>query len=77
MDRTDLNDRWSLLTVGVATAHRVILPTGKLLSYGGTSAELQIALLRELPPMPPDLTEVRNTFEHYVKLLTLIINTWL
>lgn len=58
MDRTDLHDRWSLLTVGVATGHRVIPLTGRLLPYGGTSAELQIALLREVPPMLPDPTAV-------------------
>lgn len=61
MDRTDLNDRWSLLTVGVATDHRVIPLTGKLLPFGGTSAELQIALLRELPPMLPPPSQLRIT----------------
>src|SRR5215210_7203689 len=44
MDRTDLNDRLSLLFVGIATSQRVVLLAWEVLPYGSTAAETQLAL---------------------------------
>ena len=62
MDRTDLNDRLSLLFVGIATHHRVVLLAWEVLPYGHTDAETQLALLRSIQPLLPDPTQVRITF---------------
>lgn len=53
MDRTDLNDRWSLLCLGVAFSKRVLPLTWDLLPFGGTGAEEQIAQLQRLQPYLP------------------------
>jgi hypothetical protein len=62
MDRTDLNDRLSLLFVGLATAQRVVLLAWEVLPYGGTAADTQIGLLKRIQPLLPDPTHVRLTF---------------
>jgi hypothetical protein len=62
MDRTDLNDRLSLLFVGLATAQRVVLLAWEVLPYGGTAADIQSGLLRSIQPLLPDPTHVRITF---------------
>ena len=76
MDRTDLNDRWSLLTVGIATDHRVIPLSGRLLPYGGTGADIQIELLRDLPPMLPDPKQVRVTFFGDAEFRAVDLQRW-
>jgi hypothetical protein len=76
MDRTDLNDRWSLLTVGIATDHRVIPLSGRLLPYGGTGADIQIELLRDLPPMLPDPKQVRVTFFGDAEFRAVELQRW-
>lgn len=43
MDRTDLNDRWSLLVVGIAFKGRIIPLAFEVFSFGSTSASQQIA----------------------------------
>jgi hypothetical protein len=54
MDRTDVEHRWSLLTLGVAHRKRLVPLTWKVLTFGGTSAETQLALLRQVQPyLPP------------------------
>jgi hypothetical protein len=56
MDRTDLQDRWSILTLGAAYQKRVLPLAWEVLPFGGTCAELQIALLRRAQPyLPPDV----------------------
>ncbi len=62
MDRTDLNDRMSLLFVGIATHQRVVLLAWEFLAYGSTDAELQIRLLQRIAPLLPDPLQVRITF---------------
>lgn len=62
MDRTDLNDRFSLLYVGVATQQRVVLLTWDVLAYGSTDADTQIQQLQRIAPLLPDPTQVRITF---------------
>jgi hypothetical protein len=53
MDRTDLQDRWSILTLGAAYQKRVLPLAWEVLPFGGTRAELQIALLRRVQPYLP------------------------
>jgi hypothetical protein len=76
MDRTDLNDRGSLLTVAIATAHRVIPLTGRLLPYGGTGADIQIELLHDLPPLRPDPRQVRTTFFGDAEFRAVELQRW-
>ena len=54
MDRTDLNDRLSLLFVGIATEQRVVLLAWEVLPYGGTAADTQMDLLKRIQPLLPD-----------------------
>jgi hypothetical protein len=62
MDRTDLADRWSVLTVGAAHGKR-LLPLGwHVLPFGSTSAETQVSLLRQVQPYLPSADRVRITF---------------
>jgi hypothetical protein len=76
MDRTDLNDRGSLLTVAIATDHRVIPLTGRLLPYGGTGADIQIELLHDLPPLRPDPRQVRTTFFGDAEFRAVELQRW-
>lgn len=62
MDRTDLADRWSFLTVGAAHGKRLLPLCWKVLPFGGTSAETQVSLLRQVQPYLPPLDRVRVTF---------------
>lgn len=62
MDRTDLNDRWSLLVLGVAYRKRVLPLAWCLLPFGATKAEVQIKLLKQVQPWLPNPRQVRITF---------------
>jgi len=62
MDRTDLNDRFSLLFVGIATHKRVIPLAWEVLPYGSTDADTQVRLLKRIQPLLPDAQRVRITF---------------
>jgi hypothetical protein len=62
MDRTDLERRFSLLSLGVAYRKRLIPLGWQLLSFGGTSAERQIQLLQRIQPELPPLSQVRVHF---------------
>src|SRR5439155_14280090 len=62
MDRTDLNDRLSLLFVGIAIHQRVVLLAWEMLPYGHTDAETQLALLKRIQPLLPEPTQLRITF---------------
>lgn len=62
MDRTDLERRFSLLSLGVAYRKRLIPLGWHLLSFGGTSAEHQIQLLERIQPELPPLSQVRVHF---------------
>lgn len=59
LDRTDIEDRWSLLMLAAAFEHRALPLAWSLLPYGGTSAEIQIALLERVQPCLPDVDQVR------------------
>ncbi len=54
MDRTDLGEEWSILTLGVAYRKRLLPLTWRILPFGATGAALQKELLREVAPyLPP------------------------
>lgn len=62
MDRTDLNDRWSLLMLTVPFRKRALPLAWYLLPYGSTSEETQIKLLKQVQPWLPKPEKVRITF---------------
>lgn len=54
MDRTDLEQRWSILVLGVAYRKRLLPLAWRILPFGGTSGAVQMALLRQVQPyLPP------------------------
>jgi hypothetical protein len=53
MDRTDLENRQSILLLGAAYHQRVLPLTWALLPHGGTDAERQIQLLQRVQPYLP------------------------
>ena len=62
MDRTDLEHRWSILTLGVAYGKRLVPLAWQVLPFGGTSADDQIKLLKRVQPHLPPLSQVRVHF---------------
>jgi len=61
MDRTDIEDRWSLLMLAAAFCHRALPLAWCLLPFGATDADTQIALLKQVQPCLPDARRVRIT----------------
>lgn len=59
MDRTDLGQEQSILVVGVAYHKRLLPLAWRLLPFGGTGAEVQCRLLRQVQPYLPPLSHVR------------------
>lgn len=59
MDRTDIEDRCSVLLVGAAYRHRLLPLTWDVLAYGATDQERQVALLQRLQPYLPQGEAVR------------------
>ncbi len=62
MDRTDIENRWSVLTLGVAHRKRVIPLAWQVLDFGATSAHTQCALLKRVQPSLPNARRVRICF---------------
>ena len=62
MDRTDLERRWSILTLGVAYRKRLLPLAWQILPFGGTSAANQIKLIERVQPHLPPLSQVRVHF---------------
>lgn len=58
MDRTDLEDRLSILMMGAAYGKRALPLVWEVLDYGGTGAELQIELLEQVAEWIPEGTDV-------------------
>lgn len=58
MDRTDIEDRWSLLMLAAAFQSRALPLAWRLLPFGATDAETQIALLKQVQPCLPDARQV-------------------
>jgi hypothetical protein len=61
LDRTDIADQWSILVLAAAFRHRALPLAWRVLPFGGTSAETQIALLKQIRPYLPDAERVRTT----------------
>jgi hypothetical protein len=61
LDRTDIGQQWSILTLAVAFRHRALPLAWRVLSFGGTGAEVQIALLKQVRPWIPSSERVRIT----------------
>lgn len=53
MDRTDIENRWSILSLGAAYRKRLLPLAWQVLPFGGTSAETQINLVRQVRPLLP------------------------
>jgi len=62
MDRTDLENRLSILTLGAAYRKRLLPLAWEVSDFGGTSAARQIALLTWVQPYLPSLSQVRINF---------------
>ena len=58
LDRTDLGRRWSILLLGAAYRKRLLPLAWRVLPFGGTSAEVQLALLRQVAPYLPKQVRV-------------------
>jgi hypothetical protein len=61
LDRTDRNNRWSVLKLGLAFGKRVVPCLWVLLPFGSTNAGGQLKLLKQLQPYLPDPQCVRIT----------------
>ena len=61
LDRTDIEDQWSILMLAIAFRHRALPLAWRVLPFGGTSAETQVTLLKQVQPCLPDPQRVRIT----------------
>ena len=61
LDRTDIGRQWSILVLAVAFQHRALPLAWRVLSFGGTSAETQLALIKQVQPYLPSTEQVRIT----------------
>ncbi len=61
LDRTDIGHQWSVLMLAVAFRHRALPLAWRVLSFGGTSAEIQLALVKQVQPHLPSVKQVRIT----------------
>ena len=62
MDRTDLANRLSILTLGAAYRKRLLPLAWEVSDFGGSSASRQIALLKWVQPYLPPRPQVRVNF---------------
>ncbi|RMD60633.1 hypothetical protein D6833_09415 [Candidatus Parcubacteria bacterium] len=58
MDRTDIEDRWSLLMLAAAHEHRALPLAWRVLPFGGTDAQTQVELLQQVRPWLPNQVRV-------------------
>jgi hypothetical protein len=59
MDRTDIEDQSSILMLALAFRHRALPLAWQVLPFGGTNAETQVGLLKQVQPWLPDPERVR------------------
>ena len=59
LDRTDLGQERSILLLALTFGHRAIPLTWRVLPFGGTGAEVQLALLKEIQPLLPQSDQKR------------------
>lgn len=62
MDRTDLENRWSILSLGVAYQKRLLPLTWQIHPFGSTNAADQIKLLNQVQGLLPHRPQVRVHF---------------
>lgn len=62
MDRTDLENRFSILTLGVAYQKRLLPLAWQVLTFGSTSTAEQTALLQRIQPALPHVKPGRVSF---------------
>jgi len=62
MDRTDIENRWSILSLGAAYRKRLLPLTWQILPFGSTSTDKQIELLQEAHRVLPSTEGVRVHF---------------
>ena len=62
MDRTDIENRWSILSLGAAYRKRLLPLTWQVLPFGGTSTDKQIRLLEQVQGIIPSTERVRVHF---------------
>ena len=62
MDRTDLEDRWSILSLGAAYRKRLLPLAWQIHPFGGTGAEDQIKLLNQVYGLLPYQPQVQVHF---------------
>jgi hypothetical protein len=61
LDRTDIANDHSILTLGAAYHHRALPLTWQVLPFGSSNQDTQLELLRRVQPLLPDPTRVRTT----------------
>jgi hypothetical protein len=61
LDRTDIEDQLSILMLAVAFQHRALPLAWRVLPFGATNAETQIALLKQARPYLPHTAKTRIT----------------
>lgn len=59
MDRTDIENRWSILSLGAAYRKRLLPLSWQIFPFGGTGAAEQIKLLKQVRGVLPSTKEVR------------------
>jgi hypothetical protein len=62
MDRTDLTNRWSILSLGAAYRKRLLPLAWQIHPFGSTGAEDQIELLKQVQALLPDRPQVQVHF---------------
>ena len=62
MDRTDIENHWSILSLGIAYRCRLLHLAWRVLPFGDTSAQVQQYLLRQVKPWLSSLKHVRVHF---------------
>jgi len=58
LDRTDIEDQRSILMLAVAAQHRALPLAWRILPFGATGAESQIALLKQVRPYLPQQARI-------------------
>lgn len=73
MDRTDLEDRWSVVVGGVASGKRVLPLAWELLPFGGTGAATQTRLLHRIAPLVRRREDLRVYFSAESEFRTVAV----
>lgn len=74
LDRTDIQDRWSILLLGVCYRRRVLPLTWQVLRFGGTGAAEQLPLLQRVQPHLP--ANIRVCFYADSEFRAIAVQAW-